>query len=641
LIGGDPSITKPIIINGSIMEVTTNLEAALRELRAWQITKIWVDAICINQRDVAERGIQVPRMGLIYSKATEVIAWLGVEAENSRAACKAIRSLEDLQPDVRQKALTKASSSIQALFHRSFWKRVWIIQEISKGPNVYILCGKDSISWERMRSTFGYLDEISLLPPEVQALEEFRKRESRSQRPDLRQAIIDSRHFLSTDARDKLYALLGLTSNGGDIILTPNYVQSPYSVYFQAFKEVARKDPHMWYLFREMPDEEDSSKRKATWTSFEESIWRWIIESWAKRIEIDEIENNWQKYSRKHVFYRDPRHYTSLPMMRVRPFPHSFEELTREEREELPSISSYGMRATCAVIDSIETLSSSLSRTSWQYETQQPFVPGGPRKSHRSPRDQPKASYVLKNIWRALIALSFEVQSDSFGHPNQPISVGVSPIYLCRSDAAYILTRLCKRSQWVKVRQPVDPAEFFSNWLCENRNLVYYGKTLRHWVKIYSRTERYKKQSQGDYSFVRQFFSNCDVTLPNMSKGALENYEAKLLYAIKLAAEAKMRLAVTEKRQMMGLVPAGTKKGDIVALVQDCNLPIILRRDNHGGYIFLGETAFYSDTSSRNSFKGSTLGYLCENDKGWNEWVKSSAASFQESSLDYRDFNIY
>jgi hypothetical protein len=529
LIGGDPSITKPIIINGSIMEVTTNLEAALRELRAWKITKIWVDAICINQRDVAERGIQVPRMGLIYSKATEVIAWLGVEAENSRAACKAIRSLEDLQPDVRQKTLTKASSSIQALFHRSFWKRVWIIQEISKGPNVYILCGKDSISWERMRSTFGYLDEISLLPPEIQALEEFRKR-----------------------------------------------------------------------------------------------------------------ENNWQKYSRKHVFYRDPRHYTSLPMMRVRPFLHSFEELTREEREELPSISSYGMRATCAVIDSIETVSSSLSRTTWQYETQQPFVPGGPpRKSHRSPRDQPKASYVLKNIWRALIALSFEVQSDSFGHPNQPISVGVSPIYLCHSDAAYILTSLCKRSQWVKIRQPVDPAEFFSNWLCENRNLVYYGKTLRRWVKIYSRTERYKKQSQGDYSFVRQFFSNCDVTLPNMSKGALENYEAKLLYAIKLAAEAKMRLAVTEKRQMMGLVPAGTKKGDIVALVQDCNLPIILRRDNHGGYIFLGETAFYSDTSSRNSFEGSTLGYLCENDKGWNEWVKSSAASFQESSLDYHDFNIY
>jgi hypothetical protein len=102
-----------------------------------------------------------------------------------------------------------------------------------------------------------------------------------------------------------------------------------------------------------------------------------------------------------------------------------------------------------------------------------------------------------------------------------------------------------------------------------------------------------------------------------------------------------MRLAVTEKRQMIGLVPAGTKKGDIVALVQDCNLPIILRRDNHGGYIFLGETAFYSDTSSRNSFKGSTLGYLCENDKGWNEWVKNSAASFQESSLDYHDFNIY
>lgn len=31
---GDPSITKPIIVDGHTIEVTTNLEAALRELKA-------------------------------------------------------------------------------------------------------------------------------------------------------------------------------------------------------------------------------------------------------------------------------------------------------------------------------------------------------------------------------------------------------------------------------------------------------------------------------------------------------------------------------------------------------------------------------------------------------------------------------
>jgi Heterokaryon incompatibility protein (HET) len=43
--------------------VTTNLEKALRDIRLENDNVyIWVDAICINQRDVEERNIQVARM---------------------------------------------------------------------------------------------------------------------------------------------------------------------------------------------------------------------------------------------------------------------------------------------------------------------------------------------------------------------------------------------------------------------------------------------------------------------------------------------------------------------------------------------------------------------------------------------------
>ncbi|KAH8790487.1 hypothetical protein F5882DRAFT_259312, partial [Hyaloscypha sp. PMI_1271] len=38
---------------------------------------IWVDAICINQHNLSERGAQVLLMTKIYSDATMVAIWLG------------------------------------------------------------------------------------------------------------------------------------------------------------------------------------------------------------------------------------------------------------------------------------------------------------------------------------------------------------------------------------------------------------------------------------------------------------------------------------------------------------------------------------------------------------------------------------
>jgi hypothetical protein len=40
--------------------------------------RIWIDAICIDQRDQEERNQQVSVMGQIYKSATWVLAWLGL-----------------------------------------------------------------------------------------------------------------------------------------------------------------------------------------------------------------------------------------------------------------------------------------------------------------------------------------------------------------------------------------------------------------------------------------------------------------------------------------------------------------------------------------------------------------------------------
>ncbi|KAI3329621.1 heterokaryon incompatibility protein-domain-containing protein [Ustulina deusta] len=67
-----------ILCNSKPIYVSGNLHAALRRLRAPnEVVRIWVDAICINQQDNAERAYQVGMMRDIYQNSTEVLIWLG------------------------------------------------------------------------------------------------------------------------------------------------------------------------------------------------------------------------------------------------------------------------------------------------------------------------------------------------------------------------------------------------------------------------------------------------------------------------------------------------------------------------------------------------------------------------------------
>lgn len=86
---GDPLATTPIVVNGIEARVTFNLEAALRHIRKPSCAVVlWIDALCINQEDVAEKNRQVEMMRDIYSSAELVIAWLGSASEDSDLVMK-------------------------------------------------------------------------------------------------------------------------------------------------------------------------------------------------------------------------------------------------------------------------------------------------------------------------------------------------------------------------------------------------------------------------------------------------------------------------------------------------------------------------------------------------------------------------
>ncbi|PVH67821.1 hypothetical protein DL98DRAFT_442667, partial [Cadophora sp. DSE1049] len=102
---GDPNVTKPIVVEGKRIQVTTNLANALCYLRShWALEnpdldpsefRIWADVISINQLDVEERSAQVAIMGRIYNAASQVYAWLGKSDPHVEAAVRIYRRISE------------------------------------------------------------------------------------------------------------------------------------------------------------------------------------------------------------------------------------------------------------------------------------------------------------------------------------------------------------------------------------------------------------------------------------------------------------------------------------------------------------------------------------------------------------------
>lgn len=83
--------------DGLPLDIRTNLFTALPFIcDFWpepRTRPLWIDAICLNQKDNEEKAIQVPRMGDIYGTATRTLIWLGEAADDSDLAMDNIESL--------------------------------------------------------------------------------------------------------------------------------------------------------------------------------------------------------------------------------------------------------------------------------------------------------------------------------------------------------------------------------------------------------------------------------------------------------------------------------------------------------------------------------------------------------------------
>ena len=160
--GSSKSQTLPIKLDGHVRQVQENLY--YQRLNDHTRT-LWIDAICINQADTLERNQQVAQMGSIYSLASRVVAWIGREESQGFAvpgtsAKDAVEFLKDLNIGFvtgtlssdgrltsrgREVSLPEVTilkiKALSALSTRSYWTRLWIIQELTLPSEVVVQCG--------------------------------------------------------------------------------------------------------------------------------------------------------------------------------------------------------------------------------------------------------------------------------------------------------------------------------------------------------------------------------------------------------------------------------------------------------------------------------------------------------------------
>lgn len=206
------------------------LMAKLEELHAdW----LWIDALCIDQSDARERTHQVGMMSKIFGRANKVISWLGPAYDNSEYAMATIAGYKSETNSNVVHALSQAelSEAICSLCERSYWKWLWVFQELRHAKHIILMCGDGTIDWNDFRqlwcdvvnatTTNQHISERLTRTPTTRMMA-LRKKPIT---PSLWNLLEETRDLECLDQRDRVFALLSVAIEGHEGI-EPDYDSS-------------------------------------------------------------------------------------------------------------------------------------------------------------------------------------------------------------------------------------------------------------------------------------------------------------------------------------------------------------------------------------------------------------------------------
>ncbi|KAI0975436.1 heterokaryon incompatibility protein-domain-containing protein [Xylaria arbuscula] len=243
--------------------VTNNLFLAIARLRFTDDDRfIWADAVCIDQKNNAEKADQVLLMKEIYQGAQRVVIWLGGDEGNSHSA---IALLQQLAKVLREQRLphgdgTSVSVSVEAerevldllqkdrtllglppshdpsynalheLFERPYFRRMWIVQEIVMAHETQVLCGTSSVTltWNDIADVMRHIPDLAAYTRAIpsalelsQLIELTRSAVDQGQTRRLTLSKLLSRHSCSqaSEPKDNVIGVIGMTSSRLNMII--------------------------------------------------------------------------------------------------------------------------------------------------------------------------------------------------------------------------------------------------------------------------------------------------------------------------------------------------------------------------------------------------------------------------------------
>jgi hypothetical protein len=211
-------------------------------------------------------------MAEIYKAARAVLVWLGKEenddTQNSvellrRISATPKEKLNELKKlQIHHPVFLEAFGqcggstdrwlSLKQLLSRSWFSRVWIIQEIAFASSIIVLCGNLSFPWEDCVEACEFLSysvvndlqtpsEIPFTGANADILSQFQQLKS----ADLLNVLLYTRPFEASNPRDKIFAVLGLATLGptkvpAAEIIRIEYGLTPTEVFLEATWAIIR-----------------------------------------------------------------------------------------------------------------------------------------------------------------------------------------------------------------------------------------------------------------------------------------------------------------------------------------------------------------------------------------------------------------
>ncbi|KAK6404507.1 hypothetical protein LTR81_020665 [Elasticomyces elasticus] len=555
--GGQKDL-RPIQLDSTITHITHNLETALRELRRRGILLIWADALSINQNDLYEKAAQIQLMGQIYSRAITCIAWLGVSTSTSHDA---IIALDKVCSDAFTKAKRRSGrrssgashdevqelhrqhdsqrQAVAALLARPYWTRKWILQEIVKAKVVQVWCGADELS----------LDQVL---PLLRVVEQ--QATSGTPRMTLASALLSTRTSLATDSRDAIFALLGLTCDGSDLVPMPNYVEPVEDIFVRTSWNMMKGQGQIALLLLARRSRRCSLPSWVPdWSSLADPLPTWVSAGAGQT----KVEGHRASTSQD----------VAGPQIRVRAV--ILAPIKRLEGGRQPTPRS---RVTSRV-DAIDVLGS-LYSVLMRCPSLLPF------SADQGVRRVPSSSAIFSRAYPAL---------------SQPTE---------RSKAETIAGAIVDC-----VRSANDDSKPFFNI----KAVVFAGQTIKQWTEQYESDLAVYQPEQPPKTLVKdrvkelgirallrvgqnkeqraQFQRSIAIIEANMpSQQSLQNARRKEIeHHLDAKAQGNMRLAVAGEPSTFEVVYEKAQPGDLICLLDGCPLRVVLRATAGKQYEYIGE----------------------------------------------------